>query len=60
MEVSQFNLRCLLKETDEAFELAMQHPSSATHEAKYELAKRALEDYLFVMRQALHKKTKSS
>tara|TARA_R110000868_G_scaffold53389_8_gene167682 strand:+ start:1097 stop:1279 length:183 start_codon:yes stop_codon:yes gene_type:complete len=59
MEVNQFNLRCLLKETDKAFEMAMQHPTSAAHEAKYELAKLALEDYLLTMRQSLHKKTKS-
>jgi hypothetical protein len=58
MDVTQHNLRNLLHETDRAFNLLIQHPSSATHAAKYELAKTALNEYLCVMRHSLHKKTK--
>ena len=59
MEITQHNLRTLLDETDRAFELAIQYPSSAIHEAKYELAKRALEEHLSSMRQTLQKKVRS-
>ncbi|KXI29206.1 hypothetical protein [Paraglaciecola hydrolytica] len=58
MDVTQQNLRSLIHETDRAFDLLIKHPSSADYTAKYESAKRALEEYLCVMRQALQKKAK--
>ncbi|WP_340678447.1 hypothetical protein [Paraglaciecola sp.] len=58
MEVTQPKLKTLLHETDRAFDMVIQHPSSAAHVAKYELAKTALNEYLSVMRHSLQKRLK--
>ncbi len=56
MDVTQYNLRTLLHDTDRAFNMVIQHPSSAAHVAQYELAKTALNEHLCVMRHSVQKK----
>ena len=58
MEITQPKLKSLLHETDRAFYIVIQHPSSAAHVAKYELATTALNEYLSVMRHSLQKRLK--
>lgn len=59
MDVSQYHLRLLLKNTDHAFELLKEHPNSQDCALKYELAKGELDNYLTEIRLALEKKAKT-
>jgi hypothetical protein len=56
MDVSQYHLRLLLKNTDHAFELLKEHPNSEDCVHNYEQAKCALDNYLVEMRLSLEKK----
>jgi hypothetical protein len=58
MDVSQYQLRLLLKNMDNAFELLKQHPNSDDCALNYEQAKYALDSYLAQMRLSLEKKAR--
>lgn len=56
MDVSQYQLRLLLKNTDNAFKLLKEQPNSDDYALSYEQAKYALDCYVTEMRLALEKK----
>jgi hypothetical protein len=56
MDVSQYQLRLLLKNTDNAFKLLKEQPNSDDCALNYEQAKYALDSYVTEMRLSLEKK----